>query len=237
MGQQRHNVVVEGRRFLTTVYMAWPLWPKNTVKYHDTPQGILTESGIWYGTTVNLLNEYAAEVFEREPIEAHLARADTWIRSPHTLSAWLLALGLIYYDPWQIAVVVLGFFLGWQILAAALVNRGVSTLLRILDAVLMQAILYAGTMSILAMTGRYQAVAVGLIGFICFRWGILSYLMRPLIIRCWKAMYRLPVPDHILRAFIVRSALRHGINLADFADIEQEIIQNVFKKKAPRGRK
>ena len=90
--------------------MAWPLWPKNTVIYRDTPQGILTESGVWYRTTVALLNEYAAEVFEREPIEVHLARADTWIRSPHTLSAWLLALGLIYYAPLQVAVVVLIFF-------------------------------------------------------------------------------------------------------------------------------
>ena len=217
--------------------MAWPLWPKNTVIYRDTPQGILTESGVWYRTTVALLNEYAANVFEREPIEIHLARADTWIRSPHTLSAWLLALGLLYYAPWQVTVVVLIFFPVWQIVAPALVNRGISPLLRVLDAVLMQAILYAATMSILAMTGQYQAVAVGLIGFVCLRWGVLSFLMRPLIIRCWKAMYKLPVPDHILRAFIVRSALRYGVNLANFADIEQKIVQHVFKKKAPRGRK
>ena len=211
--------------------MGWPLWPKSKVEYHNTPQGILTESGVWYRTTVDLLNEYAAEVFEREPLEVHLARSDTWIRSPHTLSLWLLALGITYYNPWQFAPVVLFFFLIWQVLAPALVNRSLFPFLRVLDAVLLQAILYAGVMSALAMSGQYQAVAVGLVGFILIRWGVLTYATRPLVGHLWKAMYKLPIPDHVLRAFIVRSALRNGISLMDFKDIERSIVQNVLKKK------
>ena len=215
--------------------MAWPLWPKSRVEYYNTPQGILTESGIWYRTTVDLLNEYAGELFEREPLAMHLARSDTWIRSPHTLSLWLLALGILYYHPLQLVVAIPFFFLLWQIVAPALVSRTAIFLLRVLDAVILQAVLYAGVMSVLALSGQYESVAVGLVGFICLRWGILTYLTRPIVVRCWKIMYKLPVPDHILRAFMIRSALRHGINLAGFEEIEQNVIDNMFKKKPQRG--
>ena len=216
--------------------MVWPLWLKSKVIYHSTPQGILTESRIWYRTTVDLLNEYAGELFEREPLEFHLARSDMWIRSPHTLSLWLLALGVMYYHPWKLAVTVPLFFLVWQIVAPALVNRTMASLLRVLDAAILQAVLYAGTMSMLALDGQYGSLAVGLVGFICFRWGILTYLTRPVVVRCWKIMYKLPVPDHILRAFLIRSALKHGINLAGFGEIEQGIIENMFKERSKKGK-
>ncbi len=217
--------------------MAWPLWPKSKVEYHSTPQGILTESGIWYRTTIDLLNEYAGALFEREPLELHLARSDIWIRSPHTLSIWILAFGIMVYQPWKLAIAIPVFFLVWQILSPALVTRRMSFLLRVLDAVLLQAILYAGTMSVLAMSGQYGAVAVGIGGFVCFRWGILTHLTRPIVVRCWKAMYKLPVPDHILRAFMIRSALKCGINLAGFEEIEQSVIENMFRKKTSGRRK
>jgi len=211
--------------------MAWPIWPKRTVEYHNTPQGILTESGVWYKTTVQHLNEYAEELFEREPLEVQLALADTWIRSPRTLSLWLLPCGILYFDPSQWGVIVVSFFLIWQIIAPAMVNRRLSLLLKLLDAVLMQAILYATTMSVLAMSGQYHALSVGLVGLIVFRWGVLGYLTRPIVTRCWKTMYILPAPDHVLRAFIVRGALRYGITLVDFEDIEQKIVEKMSKKK------
>lgn len=217
--------------------MAWPIWPKREVEYHNTPQGILTESGIWYRTTVDLLNDYAGELFQHEPLEVHLARSDTWIRSPHTLLIWFLGLGVLYFNPWQLAVMVPSFFLIWQILSPALVNRTLSPLLRVLDAVLLQALLYSGIMSFLAISGRYNALIVGLVGFIGLRWGILTYLLRPLVTRCWTSLYSLPVPDYTLRSFMIRSALHFGINLTGFEQIEQSIIQNVFKKKTPhKGR-
>ncbi|MCY4205022.1 MAG: hypothetical protein OXE92_04765 [Bacteroidetes bacterium] len=211
--------------------MGWPLWPKSKVQYYDTPQGLLTESGTWYRTTIDLLNEYAAKLFEHEPLEVLLARSDTWLRSSHTLSLWLLGLGVLYYNPWQLAIVVPCFFLVWQIVCPALVSRRFSPLLRVMDAVVLQAILYAGTMTSLAISSQYQALVVGLGGFIFIRWGVLAYIMRPLVTRCWKVMYKLPASDHILRAFIVRSALNQGIVLSDFKDIEQNIIQNMLKKK------
>jgi len=214
--------------------MRWPLWPKNRVKFHNTPQGILTESGIWYKTTVDLLNEYASDLFDREPIEIQLALADTWLRSPNTLSLWFMAIGIIYFDPWKVAVAVVLFFLIWQIIAPSLVSRNLSPIMKIFDAVLLQAMLYATVMSLLAMSGQFDAVAVGLIGFILLRWGILTYLLRPVVSRCWKAMYTLPAPDHVLRSFIIRGALRQGIGLMDFQEIERSILQNILKKKIHR---
>ncbi len=210
--------------------MAWPLWPKSKIEFLNTPQGIITESGIWYQTTVDLLFEYAGELLERIPVEVHLARSDTWVRSPQTLSLWLLALGIVFYPPWLLSVVVLGFYLLWQIVAPAVVSLRLSPLLRILDSVFLQAVLYAATMSFLAISGNYTGVIIGLVGFLCLRWGVLSFLMRPLVHRCWNMLYQLPAPDHTLRAFIIRSALHNGVLLDDFKSIEESIIQTIQKK-------
>ena len=210
--------------------MRWPLWPRRKVEYHDTPQGILTESGIWYRTTVDLLNDYAGELFQWEPLEVHLARSDIWIRSPHTLSIWLLAFGVLFYNPWQLVIAVPVFFLIWQIIGPALLSRRILSLVRILDAVFLQALLYSVIMSILAIRGEFLEVGVGIIGFIIFRWGILTYVTRPLVLPCWRKMYKLPVPDHILRACLIRSALRNGITLAGFEKIERSIIQGMLKR-------
>ena len=55
-------------------------------------------------------------------------------------------------------------------------------------AVILQAILYAGAMSLLALSGQYESLSVGLIGFICPRWGNWTYPTRPTVVRCWKIM-------------------------------------------------
>ena len=211
--------------------MRWPLWPKKKVEYHDTPQGILTESGIWYRTTVDLLNDYAGELFEREPLGVHLARSDIWIRSPHTLSLWLLAVGILFYTPWPLVIVIPIFFLSWQMICPALLNYTMLSLVRILDAVLLQAILYSAILSVLAIKGQFQALWIGMVGFIIFRWGVLTYVTRPLVGPCWQKMYKLPVPDHILRGCIIRSALRNGITLTNFKKIEQSILRYMLKRK------
>ena len=85
-------------------------------------------------------------------------------------------------------------------------------------------------MSWLAALDRYAAMSVGLVGFILLRWGVLRMVVRPLAKVFWGSLYRMPVSDHVLRAIIVRAALHYRIVLADFAPIEEHIIQHLKKK-------
>ncbi len=210
--------------------MKWPGWPSSEAKFVDTPSGILTDSGFWYHTREQLLRNYAGKVLEHEPLNRLLAQSDTWLRSPCSLALWLLPLFLNGLPPVQAAFAMLGIFLLWQVLGPTFVSRSILPLIRTLDAVALQAVWYALMMTLFARSGQYTALAVGLGGFVCLRWGILDYITRPLVKWLWRLLYRMPVADQVLRAFIVRAALRYGITLTDFAGIEHKIIQHVRRK-------
>ncbi|MDE2732077.1 MAG: hypothetical protein OXM02_01095 [Bacteroidota bacterium] len=205
-------------------------WPKREAAYVDTPKGIFTDAGYWYRTRESMLINYAEEVFERETLGCLLAKSDSWLRSPETLALWLLPALLIAAGPIQAVLTTLGFYLVWKIVSPAVVSRRLLPLVRLLETVLLQALWYVWVMVEAARAGQYVVLAIGLSGFIVIRWGILSYLMRPVIKWLWQSMYRMPVADHVLRAFIIRSALRHGITLRDFADTERQIAEYLSRK-------
>ena len=210
--------------------MKWIGWPSSVANFVDTPNGILTDSGNWYRTRVQLLRDYAGPVLEHEPLERLLAQSDAWLRTPRSLAVWLLPPFLVGMPPVQAALAMLCVFFIWQALGPSFVSRRVLPIMRALDAVALQALWYAWMMTQFARSAEYSALAVGLGGFVCLRWGVIGYIMRPVVKWLWSALYRMPVADQVLRAFIVRAALHHGITLADFANMEQEILQHLSRK-------
>ena len=196
----------------------------------DTPKGIFTDSGVWFRTREALLQEYAGQVFDREPLNRLLTEAVIWLRSAQTLTLWLLPLFLLVMQPLQSAAVALAVFVAWQSLGPSFVSRTLLPVLRVMDLVVLQAIYYVWMMSVAAAQGDYVALAVGLGGFVLLRWGLVRLAARPLVNRLWATLYRMPVADHVLRAIIVRAALKHRIILADFAQIEEDIIKNLKRK-------
>lgn len=210
--------------------MKWLGWPKREAAYVDTPKGIFTESGYWYRTRESMLEDYAREVFEHEPIGRLLSKSDSWLRSPETLTLWAIPVLLLTVAPLQAIIAALGFYLVWKTVSPAIVSRIALPAVRMLETVLLQALLYLWAMVSVARSEQYLALVIGLGGFIFLRWGILSYLMRPVVKWLWQSMYRMPVADHVLRAFIIRAALHHGITLSDFADTERQIAEFLGRK-------
>jgi len=211
--------------------MKWFGVSQASATYVDTERGIFTDSLIWFRTREAWLRDYAGAVFERRSLSLLLGDAAVWVRSPQTLTVWLLPFLLFYLSLLQAILVSLLVFVAWHTMGPALVSRALVPTFRFLETIMLQALAYVGTLSVFAAADRYAAVMVGLVGFILLRWGLLHTILRPVLRILRVPLYRIPVPDYVLRALIVRTALHFRITLADFAPIERSILQHIKKKK------
>ncbi len=189
--------------------------------YVDGPAGLVTEAGTRFRTTEALLRDFAGPVFEIEPLDRLVRRADVWLRAPATLALWVLPASLLVAAPWLAALVALGtYFLG-AMLAPAAPGRPLAAALAVLEKPLVQAPAYLVVLTWLGWGGEVAAVVVGLAGFVGFRLGLVPALLRPLTEAIHDRLYPLPAPDQTLRAVIVRSALRHGVALPELQRLER----------------
>lgn len=194
-------------------------------EYVSTPQGIFTASGVWFSATEEMLRDYAGPLFEHVPLAALLRRAVRWIRSAQVLTLWILPLLLFFLPPLAAALAALTFYAGWRVLSPSFATRIGAAVIGFLDKVVLQGLYYVFMLSLLAGQGRLVAVFVGLAGFVLLRWGLVERLVHPLLRRLWRTLYELPVPDQVLRAFIIRAALRHGASLPDLERMKRRILE------------
>lgn len=207
--------------------MKFPRLHSAETTFVDTPEGIFTASGVWFRTREASLYAYAGPVFDREPLTRLLTQAELWLRSPLTLTLWLLPLLLFVITPLQAALAALVVYVGWESLGPSFVSRSVVRVFRVLDLVLLQALYYVLAMSVLAAQQQFAMLWVGLGGFILLRWGLVRMATQPVIKRIWATLYRMPVPDQVLRSFIIRAALKYRVSLPELDRIEQEIVENL----------
>lgn len=193
------------------------------VAYVATQKGIFTETGTWFAATEESIKRYAAGVLAVRPLSRLLADADVWLRSPMIAALWSLLVFLMVLPPVVALMAALTMYVGWGIVGPSFVSRMGARLFRLLDMVLLQALAYIVLLSLLAGAGAMGGVWIGLGGFIALRWGIVQRLVDPLLRPIHRSLYALPVPDQILRAFIVRTALKHRIDVPQIREIERSI--------------
>ena len=210
--------------------MKFPRLHSAETTFVDTPEGIYTASGVWFRTREESLYAYAGPVFDREPLARLFMQAEVWLRSPMTLALWLLPLLLFMLSPLQAALAALVVYVGWESLGPSFVSRTVSGVFRVLDLVLLQALYFVLTLSILAAQEQLAALGVGLGGFILLRWSLVRMVTQPVVKRIWATLYKMPVPDQVLRSFIIRAALKYHVSLPELDRIEQEILENLKRK-------
>ncbi len=204
--------------------------PQAVSTYVDTPQGIFTDAAIWFRTREASLKEYAGAVLRHRSLSQLLSDAAVWLRSPQTLALWLLPALLLLLNTAQAALTTLLVFLAWHTLGPSLVSRNAIAALRVLELAALQALVYVGALSWMAASDRITAVIVGLASFVLLRWGVLWLVLAPIVKVIRAPLYRMPIPDHVLRAVIVRAALHHRVTLADFSPIEKSITQYLERK-------
>jgi hypothetical protein len=195
-------------------------------QYVDTPMGLFTASGIWFRTSEQALQEYAAPVLEHEPVERLLARSERWLRSAQTVALWLLPVLLMIVPPLSAALSTLTIYIGWRALSPAFTSRWVDGVLRVLDLVFVQGLYYVLLLSMFAAQEAYALVWIGLAGFILLRWNVISWASRPVVQRIWASLFKLPVADQVLRGFIIRAALANGVSLPELDRMERQILEH-----------
>ena len=196
----------------------------------ETPQGIFTAAGVWFATTRDALEAYASEVLAHEPIETLIERAGVWLRSPETLAVWLLPLIMLALPPLPAALSVITGYMAWKTLSPSAVSRAVERVFSIMDRVWLQGAYYVGILSYFAAVGQYVVVWTGLVGFIIIRWGLLSKIVQPVVLLMQRPLYHMPVPDQVLRAFIIRAAMAHRISLPQLDRLERQI-SDTFRRR------
>ncbi len=222
--------VAANRIWIPTVRMARRHLTTPSSNFVETPQGIFTAAGVWFATTRQAVERFAGEVLKHEPLERLIERAGVWLRSPETLAAWLLPLFMLRMDPVPAAFAAAMVYVAWKTLAPSAVSRWLERVLAVLDLVWLQGAFYVGMLSYFAAIEVYAAVWTGLAGFIVIRWGLLSRITRPLVKPMQRALYELPVPDQILRGFIIRTAMAHRLSLPHLDRIEKQIADTLTRK-------
>lgn len=180
----------------------------------------MTASGTHFRTTEALLTDFAGPVFDAEPLDRLVRRAEVWLRSPATLALWVL-LGLLLVMPsWAASLLALAVYLGGAMIAPSALSRPLGSVLSVLERPLVQGVVFVVVLSGLGLVGDVAAVLVGLIAFVGFRLGVLQRVLRPVTEALQARLYPLPAPDQTLRAVIVRSALHHRVALPELEKLE-----------------
>lgn len=195
----------------------------------DTPSGIFTAAGVWFRTTQEELERYAAGVLEHESIERLIEQSEVWLRSAQTLTVWCFPLFLLAAEPLPAALAALTVFVGWRSLGPSLVSRTFERVLAVLDLVWLQGVFYVGILSYFAAAEYFTAVWAGLAGFILLRWGIVEKVTDLLVRLIWSTLYQMPVADQILRAFIIRAAMKYRVSLPQLDQLERRVVEKFSK--------
>lgn len=198
-----------------------------TAYYVDTPRGIFTAAGTWFRTTEALLEAYAAPLLARKPLVHWLEQADRWLQLPLLVFLWTLPVLVGYLGPLTALSISLGLYVLTGALLPLVILPQMASLLHLLAKPWLIGLYYVVILSLLAWQGMQEAVWTGLAGFVLGRWQLLERLLRPLWDRGLQALYRLPLPDRVLRAVLVRAALTERVPLPELQAMEREMLHHL----------
>ncbi|MEM6325822.1 MAG: hypothetical protein AAF791_01755 [Bacteroidota bacterium] len=188
--------------------------------YIDTPAGILSAGGVHFRTTEAALEDYAGPLLAKEKLAAFIRRAEAWLEAPRTLAIVTLPLWLwVLPWPWALVAILATYVLAALALPAAASRVGASVAC-VLANPGVQAIWLLAALSALSFLEGGPAVWAGLAAFVVLRVGLAERLLGPLLETARAKLYPLPVADQVLRAFLVRGAIRHNVSLPGLDEIE-----------------
>lgn len=198
--------------------------------YVDTPSGILTRGGSHYRTRETDLRDYAGEVFDHVTLQTLLRWADAWQDAARTVFVWTLPMwiGVCLWTGlpvWVGAVAGVVSFAVWYVASPAFPIPKLAAAFRYLAHPLAQAVAYVPVLSYWAAADAYGAAAVGLVGFVAARWGLLGAAASPLLEPIRTRAYPLPVADQILRGLIHRVALAHRVSVGHVDAVTSDVLQ------------
>lgn len=191
----------------------------------DTPYGMFTAEGIWFHIREAGLREYASELLEEVSLEQLLQWAALWMRSPQIVTLWVFPVALWLLPPLGAALAGVSLFATWKVASPSLVSEAIVRVADRLDIAVVQGLYYVFVLSVLAAQARYPALAMGLMGFVLLRWGLVERALTPLVQPALRALYALPLSDQVLRAFVIRLALNRRLSLPQLDAMQKDILE------------
>ncbi|NNF04515.1 MAG: hypothetical protein HKN17_08615, partial [Rhodothermales bacterium] len=194
------------------------------IDFVELPNGIFTADGVWYHTSEALIEEFAAGVLEKRPLGTLLADATVWLNVPVTATAWLLPIYLSAVEPTMAALAGLVTWVFLALITPFAVFPTFVPAVRWMSHPIGQGLFYVLMLSYFAAADQFAAVGIGIAGFVLLRWGLVDRLLQPAVRRLPTPGPDLPRPDQVLRNLIVRSALKHRVDMPEVSRMENRIL-------------
>jgi hypothetical protein len=213
------------------MYMSMSERPDTQTEYVSTPRGILTRRGTWFRATEDSIEEFAGDLLEREPLSILIERAERWLIAHKNVTLWIFVIVLVLLKPYWVTGVVAGAtFVLARLVAPSLGGHFGGRVLKVMEFVPVQFLLYLGLLSIVAAGGDVTRLAVGLVGFMVLRWNVIDLVLRRPLGQIHDSLYSLPRPDQMLRAVIIKSAMRNRIPLPGLQEIERSVLRALGRR-------
>lgn len=195
--------------------------------YIDTPTGIFTQRGTWFRTTEKSLKEYASELLKYESVDTLISGAELWLRFPLNFSVWITPLVLWQFDLGVSSLIIISFYLILGIVGPLYTSHYLSPIVRFLNYLLPQAVLYILFLSYSLQLGNVVIAISGFLFFVLFRWGIISKVLNPFLKWAHRKLYKIPYEDKVLRSLIVKKSLKYHTSLSEVNEIESRIMKKI----------
>jgi len=191
--------------------------------YQSTPLGMVTSGGGWYLAPEAAIEKYAGGVLKHVSLTKVLQFADSWALLPGAVGFFITLIAL-FFSPWWLAaglgVVV---YIAARLILPGVVLPSLSSGVRILVHPIFQVLAAFLVLSYLGMQDQLTLAVTGLVAFALYRWDLLGIALNPLLSPLLNRAYPLSVADQILRATLIRLALRHGVELPQIATLEAKM--------------
>ena len=191
------------------------------IEFVELPTGILTSSGIWFHTSEAALRDFGGKIIDIIGVEKLLDQAIVWAKSADGIGALVFIASLNFIGPAPAVLLGLAAHYTWYTFLPVIVAPSMTSLIRVLNAVTFQGIVFIVVLSLMASTGDFLATGIGLVWFMLLRWGLVSTGI--LAVSNFIGKPGLPKPDSVLRSIIIRHALARNITLASTESFENRI--------------
>lgn len=200
---------------------------RETESFVEVPNGIFTKDGIWFHTTMKLLDRYARELWTHVSKKELIMAASNQIKSIDLVGIITLCLATLSVNVWSaIPLSLVVIVLYWSFLPT-IASRGFSEMLKPLHNDIFLIVLGVLAFSSLGIASKYVDLGIAITLFLFLKFGWLGAFMQ-------KRRERSDLPntfnDRVLKMIIIKESMKHGVSTHEIDTMERDILDFLNKK-------
>jgi hypothetical protein len=201
--------------------------------YVETPAGIFTRNGNWYFMNTGLINKLSPELLSHKHLDEIVHDSEIWVRSTDSVSVWTFII-LIQFTPVPMAfLIAIGVLYLWQLGKSALINKPLTTIVKILSNESLVLIAAVASISYLGILELYSDLFMALLFFLVFRFGWLRKLFDNFYQNRSGSM---TLNDRVMKMVVIKAAISERLEVPGLRTMEQELIDAMTRNKSKKPR-